>query len=103
MTITTAYKLSGERGELREWLGFFLTGVTEQAADAVTRAERLVDLREVYRLRLLGDRSRAVEVVDLVFQNPVLTRRASRKRSIPHSRARSTTSAGWKPKGSCAR
>jgi len=62
-----------ERGELREWLGFFLAGVTEQAADAVTRAERLVDLREVYRQRLLGDRSRAVEVVDLVFQNPVLT------------------------------
>lgn len=62
-----------ERGELREWLNFFLTGVTEQAADAVTRAERLVDLREDYRVRLIGDRSRAVEVVDLVFQNPVLT------------------------------
>ncbi len=62
-----------ERGELREWLDFFLAGVTEQAIDAVTRAERLVDLREGYRLRLVGDRSRAVEVVDLVFQNPVLT------------------------------
>lgn len=62
-----------ERGELREWLNFFLTGVTEQAVDAVTRAERLVDLREDYRVRLIGDRSRAVEVVDLVFQNPVLT------------------------------
>ena len=62
-----------ERGELKEWLVFFLNGVTEEAADAVTRAERLVDLREVYQQRFVGDRSRAVEVVDLVFQNPVLT------------------------------
>lgn len=62
-----------ERGELREWLVFFLTGVAELANDAVGRAERLVDLRESYRQRLSGDRSRAVEVVDLVFQNPVLT------------------------------
>jgi Fic family protein len=62
-----------ERGELHEWLTFFLTGVTEQATDAVNRAERLVDLRETYRQRLAGDRSRAVEVVDMVFQNPVLT------------------------------
>lgn len=62
-----------ERGELSDWLGFFLAGVNEQATDAVTRAERLVDLREVYRQRLVRDRSRAIEVVDLVFQNPVLT------------------------------
>jgi len=62
-----------ERGELREWLVFFLTGVADLANDAVGRAERLVDLRENYRQRLSGDRSRAVEVVDLVFQNPVLT------------------------------
>jgi len=62
-----------ERGEMHEWLAFFLSGVTEQATDAVNRAERLVDLRETYRQRLVGDRSSAIEVVDLVFQNPVLT------------------------------
>lgn len=62
-----------ERGEVHEWLAFFLAGVSEQAIDAVTRAERLVDLRESYRQRLSGDRSRSAEVVDLVFQNPVLT------------------------------
>jgi len=44
-----------ERGELREWLVFFLTGVAELANDAVDRAERLVDLRESYRQRLSGD------------------------------------------------
>ncbi len=62
-----------ERGELAEWLAFFLAGVAEQANDALRRAERLVDLRETYRQRLAGDRSRAIDVIDLVFQNPVLT------------------------------
>jgi Fic family protein len=62
-----------ERGELAEWLRFFLTGVTELATDAVSRAERLVDLREDYRSRLAGDRSRAGELIDAIFRNPVLT------------------------------
>lgn len=61
-----------ERGELIEWIDFFLTGVAEQAVDAMGRAETLSDLREDYRQRFVGDRSRVVEVVDLVFQNPVL-------------------------------
>lgn len=61
-----------ERGELEEWLVFFLVGVAEQATDAVKRAEALADLREDFRGRLTGDRSRAIEVVDLVFRNPVL-------------------------------
>jgi Fic family protein len=62
-----------ERGEIQEWLRFFLTGVAEQANDAVARAEELVDLREEMRRRLAGDRSRATEVVEMIFENPVLT------------------------------
>ena len=62
-----------ERGEIEEWLQFFLAGVAEEANDAVSRAEALVDLRERYRQRLAGDRSRAGTLIDLVFQNPVLT------------------------------
>lgn len=62
-----------ERGEIQEWLRFFLTGVREQANDAVARAEELVDLREEMRRRLAGDRSRATEVVEMIFENPVLT------------------------------
>lgn len=63
-----------ERGEMQEWLRFFLAGVAEQAGDALNRAERLVDLRERYRATLAGQtRSRAPEVVDLIFENPVLT------------------------------
>jgi Fic family protein len=62
-----------ESGEIQEWLRFFLTGVAEQAQDAVARAEKLVDLREGMRRRLAGDRSRATEVVEIIFENPVLT------------------------------
>jgi len=62
-----------ERGEITEWLRFFLDGVAVQAADAVDRAELLSDLRETYRARLRGRRSRAPEVVDLLFASPILT------------------------------
>lgn len=62
-----------EAGELQLWLRFFLRGVEVQAADAVERAERLADLRERYRRQLAGSRSRAAEVVDLLFENPIAT------------------------------
>lgn len=62
-----------ERGEINEWLLFFLDGVAVQATDAVDRAELLSDLRENYRTLLRGNRSRASEVVDLLFANPVIT------------------------------
>lgn len=65
-----------ERGEINEWLDFFLAGVAGQAADAISRAEQLADLREQYRQRLQGGRSRAIEVADLLFANPVLTVKA---------------------------
>lgn len=62
-----------ECGEVAGWLNFFLHGVALQSADAVDRAELLADLRETYRQRLKGNRSRAGEVVDLLFANPVMT------------------------------
>ena len=61
-----------ERGEMTQWLDFFLSGISEQAAEAVRCAEELADLRETYRTRLSGSRSRAIEVVDLLLQNPIL-------------------------------
>lgn len=69
-----------ERGEIDAWLDFFLTGIAGQAADAVTRAEELADLRERYRLKLQGSRSRAIEVADLLFANPIMTVRAVQNR-----------------------
>jgi Fic family protein len=62
-----------ERGELQRWLRYFLDGVTLQANDAVLRAERLLDLQSRYRSQLVDDRSRASEVVELLFRNPFLT------------------------------
>ncbi len=62
-----------ERGEVNEWLMFFLDGVAVQAADAVERAERLSDLREKYRSLLSGTSARTVEAVDLLFAAPILT------------------------------
>lgn len=62
-----------ERGELQEWLQFFLTAVAAQATDAVDRAERLSDVRERYRRELATSRSRAAEVVELLVVNPFIT------------------------------
>lgn len=66
-------QLVRERGEIEQWLQFFLRAVSVQAADAVERAERLADLREQYRLVISRTRSRAGEVVELLFENPVVT------------------------------
>jgi Fic family protein len=71
-----------ERGEIDEWLRFFLRGVERQSTDAVHRAERLVDLRESYRQRVMAvpRGGRAVELVDLAFELPVLTARVVESR-----------------------
>ena len=71
-------KLQGvrERGDLDAWLRFYLTGVETQANDAVARAERLVDLRESYRTRVVeSTRSQAITLVDSLFANPIITAR----------------------------
>lgn len=63
-----------ENGELDGWLALFLDAIAVQAADAVTRAERLTDLREQYRSSVRDvTRGAANQLVDLAFQHPVLT------------------------------
>jgi len=65
-----------EQGDLDAWLRFYLTGVETQANDAVVRAERLADLRETYRARVIeATRSQAVALVDVLFAHPILTAR----------------------------
>ncbi|MDQ3757396.1 MAG: Fic family protein [Actinomycetota bacterium] len=66
-------QLVRERGQIDEWLQFFFKAVALQAKDAVSRAERLADLRETYRQITSRTRSRAREVVELLFENPVVT------------------------------
>jgi len=63
-------QLVRERGEITEWVRFFLDGVAVQSADAIERAEQLADLREDYRARLAGSRSRAGEIVRPPVREP---------------------------------
>jgi Fic family protein len=61
-----------ERGEITQWLQFFLDGIAVQATDAVERAEFLADLREDYRTRLQSS-ARTQLAIDLLFANPIIT------------------------------
>ncbi len=70
-----------ERGDVDAWLALFLDGVCTQATDAVARAERLTDLRERYRVEVQSStRGAANQLVDLAFEQPVLTSRAVEQR-----------------------
>lgn len=69
-----------ERGEIQEWIQFFLTAVEAQASDGLRRARRLLELRETYRLQLMTARNRSLAVVDLMFENPLLTTATVRER-----------------------
>jgi Fic family protein len=62
-------------GAWEAWLIFFLRGVALQARDAVARARRMQELREQYRSKLQTARAvaRLLQVVDLVFAQPVVT------------------------------
>jgi len=58
-----------------EWIAFFLRGVTEQANDAVERANRLLNLWRDYRQRVSTARNSALlgAIVDRLFESPALT------------------------------
>jgi Fic family protein len=64
-----------QRGAWNEWLVFFFDGVAVQSHDAVQRIQRLQDLRERYRQRVQATRAaaRMLQVVDLLFANPLIT------------------------------
>lgn len=62
-----------ERGEIQQWLQFFLTAIARQAEDGVDRAEALVRIRERYVADATAARSRVGELVALLFANPFMT------------------------------
>lgn len=64
-----------ERGDIQSWLRFFMRAVEVQSRDALERAERLMDLRERYREIANRTRSRSHEVIDLLFENPIVRAR----------------------------
>jgi Fic family protein len=62
-----------ERGEIQEWLQFFLAAVRHQAEDSVNRAGRLVALRERLLIEAVRARSNLTGLIDLLFRNPFVT------------------------------
>jgi Fic family protein len=73
-------------GSWEDWLNYFLNGVVLQAHDAVLRIRRLQDLREVYRVRFQASRAagRLLQVVDLLFERPILNVQQVRARLDVH-------------------
>jgi len=74
------YRISAT-GRWEPWLEFFLTGVVEQAHDALERSRRVRDVLERYRTLLLARResANAFRLLDMLSANPFVTcPRASR-------------------------
>ncbi len=66
-----------ERGDALPWIELFLIAVRTQAADAVARAQRIVELRERYRAATAAiASSSAMALVDLVCETPIISSRA---------------------------
>ena len=59
-------------GDWRGWLLYFFVGVTVTARKGVTQARRLLEMREEMRRRL-GDKPKAVALIDTLFVNPYIT------------------------------
>jgi Fic family protein len=76
-----------KKGAWEEWLLFFLTGVSTQAVNDAVRLESLMSLRIDYQARIrVGRRQEHLEqVLDLVFQRPILNvRQAGAALGIPY-------------------
>ncbi len=66
-----------EHGDILPWIELFLAAVHTQAADAVARAQRLVELRERYRTAASAiASSKAMTLVDLICETPIVSSRA---------------------------
>jgi len=65
----------GERGDWRDWVLFFVHGVTDQARDAVVRAKRLQDLQTAWHERLMQTRASVLllRLADGLFVSPIIT------------------------------
>ncbi len=60
-----------QTGELDRWLVFFLSGVAQQAEDAIWRAGQVLDLYSRYKH--LGLTPTANRIIEILFQNPYIT------------------------------
>jgi Fic family protein len=65
------------RGEWDLWVRYFLDGVSVQAQEAADLADRLLEMQEKYRERLLAVRATAsaLALIDHLFNNPLVSTR----------------------------
>jgi Fic family protein len=57
-----------------DWLEYFLNGVARQSDDAVSRAERINELLDHWRLKVAGAASRTPALLlDMIAENPFVT------------------------------
>jgi Fic family protein len=78
-----------EAGEIQEWLQFFFVAVRRQSEDAVSRARKLVQLRERYFADSRMDRSRVAALIPMLFGNPFIhVRRVQRDLGLTTQGAR---------------
>lgn len=63
------------KNQWNEWIRFCLIGAAEQAKDSINRLDRFVALKEEYHRRLFGQgvSGRLNEIIDFLFQYPVIT------------------------------
>lgn len=79
-----------QTGRWSEWVAFFLSGVAEQARDALWRTERLLALRQEYHQRFSTARSSALllRLIDDLFEYPVMSvPKAASRLGITHRAA----------------
>jgi Fic family protein len=79
-----------KKGAWDEWLKFFLVGVSTQANNDALRLKNLLSLRNDYlkRIRVGRRQARLEQVLDLIFQRPILNvRQAEAALSIPYMTA----------------
>jgi len=70
-----------ESGDASAWINLFLTSVRIEATDAVTRAQRIVELRDRYLEAAASvGTGNALALVELICENPVLTSRSIESR-----------------------
>lgn len=64
-----------QKGTWREWVEYFLQGVTEESKDAILRANSVIGLWTDYRRRLQDERLSVstLTLLDEIIKNPVMT------------------------------
>jgi Fic family protein len=77
-------------GEWEMWLVFFLRGISSQSLDAISRIERLGQLRIGYQERLRTERAanRLLQTLDVLYERPIVSiRQVETALKIPYRTA----------------